>query len=106
MLREHARAIWQSAVEAADPRQLVRAALDDPALPLRAALAAAPRVLVAGAGKAGPAMCRGVEEALGPALARAEGVVNVPDFTEPSSLKKLELHGARPAGSNHPTARG
>jgi hydroxypyruvate reductase/glycerate 2-kinase len=107
MLREHARTIWQSAVDAADPRQLVREALKDPERPLHQALAGARRILVAGAGKAGAAMCLGVEEALeGSALDTLEGIVNVPDFSEPPALKRLTLHPARPAGSNQPTARG
>ncbi|MBI1916059.1 MAG: DUF4147 domain-containing protein [Planctomycetes bacterium] len=107
MLRDHARTIWQSAVDAADPRQLVRDALNDPALPLQQALAGARRILVAGAGKAGAAMCLGVEDALDEAaLDKLQGIVNIPDFSEPPPLKKLTLHGARPAGSNHPTARG
>ena len=105
--RDHARAIWQSAVDAANPRELVRAALNDPELPLRDALPGARRILVAGAGKAGAAMCQGVEDALDePALDKLEGTVNVPDFSDPPPLKKLSLHGARPVGSNHPTARG
>src|SRR5262249_2919334 len=106
-MKDHARAIWWAAVAAADPRKLVREALADPALPLRDALAGARRVLVAGAGKAGAAMCPGGEDALaGPALERVEGLVNVPDPPGPSGLRKLVLHGARPAGSNHPTAAG
>ena len=107
MLREHARAIWQAAVAAADARALVRQALTAPALPVRDALEGARRILVAGAGKAGLAMCQGVEDALaGPALARVEGLVNVPDLAGPSPLSKLVLHGARRVGSNHPTAAG
>src|SRR5205823_7090954 len=89
MLRDHARTIWQSAVDAADPRQLVRDALKDPALPLQQALAGARRILVAGAGKAGAAMCLGVEEALDEAaLGKLEGIVNVPDFSEPPALRR------------------
>jgi glycerate 2-kinase len=107
MLREHARTIWQAAVTAADARQLVREALNDPARPLRAALAGAPRILVAGAGKAGVAMCQGVEDAFaGPALDKLEGLVNVPEFIGPTPLGKLVAHAARPAGSNFPTAAG
>ncbi len=108
-LRDHAVTIWKAAVDAADPRALVRSALTDPALPLRDVFsqdAAARRVLVAGAGKAGLPMCLGVEDALGPALDKVEGLVNVPDLSDPPPLKKLVLHGARPVGSNHPTARG
>src|SRR5204863_8524033 len=46
------------------------------------------------------------EETLGPGLAKTEGIVNVPDLAGPSPLKKIVLHGARPAGSNQPTERG
>lgn len=107
MLRQHARTIWQAAVTAADPRRLVREALSDPSRPLRAALTAAPRILVAGAGKAGVAMCQGVEDALaGTALDKVEGIVNVPEFAGPTPLRKLVAHPARPAGSNFPTAAG
>src|SRR5436309_15155840 len=90
MLRDHARTIWQAAVDAADPRQLVRDALNDPERPLQRALAGAQRILVAGAGKAGAAMCLGVEDALeGVALDKLQGIVNVPEFSEPPPLKKL-----------------
>ena len=105
MLREHARTIWQAAVTAADPRKLVQHALNEPRL--FAALQQALRVLVAGAGKAGVAMCQGVEEAFAEiGLDKLEGIVNVPAFSGPSPLKKLVAHGARPAGSNFPTAAG
>jgi hydroxypyruvate reductase/glycerate 2-kinase len=103
-MREHARLIWQAALDAARPRELVRDALADSAGPLRQALDGARRILVVGAGKAGEAMAQGVEDAL--PLDRVEGIVNVPDFPGASPLKKITLHGARPAGSNHPTGRG
>ena len=104
-MREHARTIWQAAVNAADPRKLVRQALNEPQL--FAALQQASRVLVAGAGKAGVAMCQGVEEAFAETgLDKLKGIVNVPDFSEPTPLRKLVAHGARPVGSNFPTAAG
>src|SRR4051794_6484592 len=106
MLRDHALTIWQSAVDAARPCEVVRRALTDPGRSPKAALGAAPRILVAGAGKAGAAMGQGVEEALAGMLDRVEGVVNVPDLSGPSPLRKIVLHGARPVGSNEPTARG
>jgi len=56
----------------------MRAAFADPALGLRAAVAAARRILVLGAGKAGAAMAAGVEEALADCRDRIEGLVNVP----------------------------
>jgi hydroxypyruvate reductase/glycerate 2-kinase len=98
-LRDHALSIWKAAVDAARPREVVHAALEGP---LREALAKARRVLVVGAGKAGLAMSAAVEETLD----RVAGIVNVPDLDEPSPLKKIVLHGARPVGSNQPTARG
>jgi hydroxypyruvate reductase/glycerate 2-kinase len=98
-------AIWQAAVAAARPEDLVRAALADPTLPLLDALAAARRILVVGAGKAGAAMSAGVEEALADHLNQVEGLVNVPaESVRP--LKAIRLHAARPAGTNEPTAAG
>jgi hydroxypyruvate reductase/glycerate 2-kinase len=102
-LREQARAIWQSAVDAARPEDLVQAALADPAL--RQAIAPAPRLLVVGAGKAGAAMAAGVEQALADYRDRIEGIVNVPaEVVRP--LAAIRLHAARPAGTNQPTAEG
>jgi hydroxypyruvate reductase/glycerate 2-kinase len=104
-LREHARAIWQAAVDAVRPDDLVCAALADPALPLRDALASAARVIVVGAGKAGAAMAAGAEAALAGRLDRVRGVVNVPAGPAPP-LQAIRLHVARPAGTNQPTAEG
>jgi hydroxypyruvate reductase/glycerate 2-kinase len=104
-LRAHARAIWQAAVDAARPEPLIRAALADPARPLASALAGARRILVVGAGKAGAPMAAAVEAALPDALDRTEGIVNVPDNAV-RPLRRIRLHAARPAGSNHPTAAG
>src|SRR5262249_49841169 len=102
---EHARLIWQAAVDAAQPEPLVAAALRDPALPLATALQAAPHVVVMGAGKAGAAMAVGVEAALGDRLARVEGLVNVPAGTD-IPLQRSRLHAARPAGVNEPRSEG
>jgi hydroxypyruvate reductase/glycerate 2-kinase len=105
LLRRHALAIWHAAVAAARPEDLVRAALADPALPLLAALAAARRILVVGAGKAGAAMSAAVEVALADHLDQVVGVVNVPaESVRP--LKAIHLHPARPTGTNEPTAAG
>jgi hydroxypyruvate reductase/glycerate 2-kinase len=104
-LRSHARAIWDAAVAAANPESLVRAALTNPAPPLRDALATAERILVVGAGKAGAAMGAGAEGALLGLLDRVDGVVNVPDEAV-RHLQAIRLHGARPAGTNFPTAEG
>src|SRR5947209_2149969 len=104
-LRSHARAIWDAAVAAANPELLVRDALTDPAPLMRDALAAAERILVVGAGKAGAAMAAGAEGALLGLLDRVTGVVNVPaEAVRP--LRAVRLHAARPAGTNQPTAEG
>ena len=105
LLRNHARSIWQAAVDAAQPGKLIRTALSDPALPLLTAVAQAPRILVVGGGKAGAAMSAGIEEVLAKDLGRVEGLVNVPaDVVQP--LRAIRLHPARPAGTNQPTAAG
>jgi glycerate 2-kinase len=103
--RDHARLIWQAAVDAARPEPLIHQAFADPAFSLRAALENAHRILVVGAGKAGAAMAAAVESELGDCLERVAGIVNVPaDVVRP--LKAIRLHAARPAGSNFPTAEG
>jgi glycerate 2-kinase len=104
-LRDHARAIWQSAVTAVDPFTLVRDALTNPPAELRAALASARRILVVGGGKAGAAMAAGAEAALASELARVVGVINVP-ASAVRPLAAIRLYAARPDGSNHPTAEG
>lgn len=102
-LREHARSIWQAAVDAARPDLLLGDVLSRP--PLRDVLAEARRILVVGAGKAGAAMTAAVEAALSRSLDRVEGVVNVPAGSV-RPLRRVRLHAARPDGSNHPTAEG
>jgi hydroxypyruvate reductase/glycerate 2-kinase len=105
LMREHARTIWQAAVAAVDPFELVRAALVQPSGELGGALAVAGRILVVGGGKAGAAMAAGVEAALGDRLECVTGVVNVPaESVRP--LKSIRLHAARPAGTNQPTSEG
>lgn len=104
-LRSDAVEIWEAAVRAAGPEALVRAALADTALPVRAALANARRILVVGAGKAGSAMSAGLEHALADRLECVTGVVNVPDEGS-QSLRAIRLHPARPVGVNQPTAEG
>jgi hydroxypyruvate reductase/glycerate 2-kinase len=104
-LREHARAIWHAAVAAADPVALVRTALTEPHTPLRTAVEAAERIVVVGGGKAGAAMAAGAGAGLADRLDRVSGVVNVPRETV-RPLQRIELHAARPAGVNHPTAEG
>jgi hydroxypyruvate reductase/glycerate 2-kinase len=102
--RDHALAIWRAAVEAVLPEPLVARALA-PGEPATDAVRAAPRVLVVGAGKAGPGMAAGLEAALADRLDRVEGLLNVPaGMTAP--LRKVRLHPARPPGVNEPTAEG
>jgi glycerate 2-kinase len=103
-LRDQACSIWQAGVDAVLPKTLLPSAVANHRA-LTDAIAKAQRVLVVGAGKAGAAMSAALEEALGLHLPKAEGMVNVPaDSVRP--LQRIQLHAARPAGSNHPTAAG
>lgn len=90
-------------MEAVKPAPLVQQALAEPTL--AEALRTAPRIVVVGAGKAGAAMSAAVETALAPQLDKIEGLVNIPAGSE-LPLRKIRLHAARPAGSNHPTEAG
>lgn len=100
MSREHALAIWHAAVDAVRPEPLVEAAVR-----AEPAIREAARILVVGAGKAGPGMAAGLEAALADRLDHVEGLVNVPEgMTAP--LRKVRLHAARPQGVNEPTAAG
>lgn len=98
MSREHALAIWNAAVDAVRPAPLVEAALRD-------ALPAARRVMVVGAGKAGPGMAVGLEAALADRLSSVDGLVNVPAGMS-APLKRVRLHAARPQGVNEPRPAG
>lgn len=100
MSREHALRTWNAAVDAVRPEPLVRAALG-----AERELFAASRVLVVGAGKAGPGMSAGLEQAFAHHLDRVEGLVNVPAGMS-ANLKRIRLHAARPQGMNEPTAEG
>ena len=100
MSRERALAIWTAAVDAVRPEPLVRVALE-----VEPAIRSAPRILVVGAGKAGPGMAAGLEDALADRLDRVEGLLNVPAGMT-ASLKRIRLHAARPQGVNEPTAEG
>jgi glycerate 2-kinase len=104
-LREHAVAIWQAAVDAVRPEELLGPALADRALEISAAIDQAPRVLVFGAGKAGAAMTAALEHALANYRGAVTGIVNVPAGPAPP-LRRVRLHVARPAASNQPTAEG
>src|SRR5438128_3332988 len=101
--RDHALAIWQAAVVAARPADLLRLAVAEPAL--QAAIQSAPRLIVVGGGKAGAAMSAAVESLLAEHLQRIEGAVNVPaELVRP--LQRIRLQAARPAGTNQPTSEG
>ncbi len=104
-LQDHALAIWQAAVAAARPEDLLRQALADPSSSLWTMLHEAPRILVVGGGKAGAAMSAAAEDLLADCLPRMVGVVNVP-AEKVRPLRAIRLHAARPAGTNHPTAEG
>ena len=104
-LRADAQAIWAAGVAAVRPEFLTAEAVAAFPAEWRASFEAAPRLLVVGAGKAGAGMAAGLEAALPDAVGRMTGVVNVPEgVTAP--LRRIRLHAARPAGSNHPTAAG
>ena len=101
-LREQALRIWRTGVNAVQPSDLIR---DRAADVLRAAVSGRGRILVVGAGKAGGAMALALEEVMALHLDRVEGIVNVPENCI-RPLRKIQLHAARPAGSNHPTEAG
>ncbi len=112
-LRSDALSIWQAAVQAVRSDLLVREHVRVAENALHIAgeaipLVAGSRIIVVGAGKAGAGMAAGIEEALGPALARRAGLtgwVNVPaDCVQRRTF--IHLHPARPAGANEPTTEG
>jgi glycerate 2-kinase len=96
-MRDQARQIWTAAVDAVRPTTLLRAALP--------AIGAAPRIIVMGAGKAGSEMSSALEELLADRIDKVVGWVNVPAGTE-KPTRRIHLHAARPAASNHPTEEG
>lgn len=112
-LRRDALQIWKAGVAAVDSTRLVRKHLRVEGGALHVGEEEIPldgvrRIIVVGAGKAGAGMAAGVEEALGDQLAEAKqliGWVNVPDDCV-RPLKRITLHGARPAGRNEPTEAG
>jgi len=112
-LLSDALAIWHAGLNAVRSDQLVRDALhlEGPLLVIgdkEISLRSLRRIVVVGAGKAGAGMAAAVEDVLGPQLAKAKqlaGWINVPaDCVRP--LKWIQLHAARPAGVNEPTAAG
>lgn len=110
-LTEAALQIWRAGVAAVDSSRLVQRQISSHAGELQIAgcrwrPAPESRICVVGAGKAGAGMAAGCERALGPDwLPRVSGWINVPEDCV-RSLKKIHLHGARPAGVNEPTAAG
>jgi glycerate 2-kinase len=104
-LGDDALAVWQAGVDAVRPGPLVATAWAHLPPDVKDDLAAAPRVFVVGAGKAGAGMAAALEEQFGPSANRLTGLVNVPEGCE-RPLQRIRLHPARPEGSNHPTAAG
>ncbi|HEY3788183.1 MAG TPA: DUF4147 domain-containing protein [Urbifossiella sp.] len=101
--RDDALAVWNAAVQAALPEPLVANFFAGD--PLVQIVHKAPRILVVGAGKAGPGMALGLEQTLADRLDRLEGLVNVPQgMTAP--LRRIRLHAARPKSVNEPTEAG
>ncbi len=112
-LRRDAEQIWRAALGAVDAYTLVRESLSHSRGVLRVGdghrirLGENASVIVVGAGKAGAAMARAVEDALVDLVrsGRLTGWVNVPD-NQVEQLRAIRLHPARPAGKNEPTAAG
>ncbi len=102
---EDAIAIWKAGVAAVEPRTLVIDAISRFSPTLRHDIASAPCIEVVGAGKAGAAMAHGLEEALTESLHKVTGIVNVPN-KDWAHCQRIEIHPARPVGSNFPTADG
>lgn len=111
-LRQLVESIWMAGVQAVDSEKLVRQAIHREGESLvianeRFALSDLDRIVVVGAGKAGAGMAAGVEAALGIDLVQSKvtGWLNVPaDCVRP--LAKIQLHAARAAGVNEPSAEG
>lgn len=112
-LRDDAIAIWRAAIDAVRSDRLVRDVVrcDGRELVLgdvRLDFSRIRRIAVIGAGKAGAGMAAGFEAAIGSArMAQKQlvGWLNVPaDCVRP--LQRIQLHAARPAGVNEPTAEG
>lgn len=112
-LRDDALAIWRAGVAAVDSVRLMQdhVRVDDESLSIGDelfALRSLRRIMVVGTGKAGAGMADGFERALGDRLLiqkEVTGWVNVPeDCVRP--LKRIHLHGARPAGVNEPMEAG
>ena len=100
-LRQDAEAIWSAAIRAVAPERLVAGQ----ATALRAAVAAADRVVVVGGGKAAAGLAAGIVAALGPDLLATHdvrGLVSVPVGCG-RTLGPIEIRETRPQGMNLPT---
>jgi len=111
-LRQQAEDIWQAGVAAVDSANLVRQVVRRDEQTLHVCGEVFPldrinRIVVVGAGKAGAGMSAGLEAALGADLVdqKVTGWVNVPTDCI-RSLRRIQLHPARPAAVNEPTAEG
>lgn len=100
-MKHHAAAIWEAAIAAVRPEQL----LVDVDLPSHLPLDDLDRIVVVGGGKAAAGMAAGIEAALGaPRLAAHDvtGLVSVPEGCG-RVLSRIEVRETRPAGINLPT---
>jgi hydroxypyruvate reductase len=112
-LRADALAIWQAGVEAVCSDRLVQQVVRVERDLLTVGredltLTGIRHVVVVGCGKAGAGMATGLEAALGDELLdhwETTGWLNVPDDCV-RDLRRIHLHGARPAGVNEPTEAG
>ncbi|TWT57912.1 putative hydroxypyruvate reductase [Thalassoglobus neptunius] len=109
--RQSAIEIWKAGVDAVESTRLVSNAIQIENDQLVCGsdlwkLKDNSRICVVGAGKAGAGMAAGIESILPDEwLNRTEGWVNVPADCV-SSLRRIHLHAARPAGVNEPTDAG
>jgi glycerate 2-kinase len=112
-LADDARRIWQAGVESVRPEQLIPREVEVAAHDLRIGdllfdLRTIDRLVVVGGGKAGGAMARGLEQALGPeilAKKHVTGWMNVPEGCV-LPTERVHLHPSRPAGVNEPRPAG
>ena len=104
-LRADAEAIFRAGVAAVEPGKLVREAIAKLPADVLAAIGVAPRIHVAGGGKACAGMATGLETALAAHLDKLVGAVNVPAGCH-ADVARIKLNEARAAGSNLPTPEG
>ncbi len=109
-LRADAEAIWQAAIAAVAPQQLVETRLsveagdlccDGRPLQPPVQLTEAKRIVVVGGGKAAASLAEGLERVL-PAEMPVAGLIGVPEGCG-RSLPRIEVREVRPAGRNEPT---